>query len=57
MKRILAKGAVAMALAAVMLLSPLSYFGAQTAYAATQYEMKTEKTVTRGVTYEKSICL
>ena len=47
MKRILAKGAVAMALAAVMLLSPLSYFGVQPAYAATQYELKTEKTVTR----------
>ena len=54
MKRKLAKSAVAMALAAVMLLSPLSDFGAETAYAATQYEMKTEKTVTRGVTYEKS---
>lgn len=50
----LAKGAMGMALAAMMLLSPLSYFGAETAYAATQYEMKTEKTVTRGVTYEKS---
>lgn len=50
----LAKGAIGMALAAMMLLSPLSYFGAETAYAATQYEMKTEKTVTRGVAYEKS---
>lgn len=54
MKRILAKRAMGMALAAVMMLSPLSVFGVQTAYAATQYEMKTEKTVTRGVTYEKS---
>lgn len=53
-KRKLAKGAVGAALAAVLLLSPVSYFGAGRAYAATQYEMKTEKTVTRGVTYEKS---
>ncbi|MBR3992947.1 MAG: hypothetical protein IKI92_03680, partial [Anaerotignum sp.] len=54
MKKILAKRAMGMALAAVMMLSPLSVFGVQTAYAATQYEMKTEKTMTRGVTYEKS---
>ncbi|MBR6543093.1 MAG: hypothetical protein IKT73_07795, partial [Anaerotignum sp.] len=54
MKKRLTKRAVGMALAAVMLLSPLSYFGVETAYAATQYEMKTEKTVTRGVTYEKN---
>lgn len=52
--RKLAKRVMGMALAAMMLLSPLSYFGAETAYAATQYEMKTEKTVTRGVTYEKN---
>lgn len=51
----LAKRAMGMALAAMMLLSsPLSYFGVERAYAATQYEMKTEKTVTRGVTYEKN---
>lgn len=51
----LAKRAMGMALAAMMLLSPLSYFGAETAYAATTYyDQKTEKTVTRGVTYEKS---
>ena len=54
MKRILVKRTIGMALAAVMLLSPISYFGAETAYAATQYEMKTEKIVTRGVTYEKN---
>ena len=50
----LAKRAIGVALAAVMLLSPLSYFGVETAYAATQYEMKSEKIVTRGVTYEKN---
>ena len=50
-----AKRAMGMALAAVLLLSPLSYLGAETAYAATTYyNQKTEKTVTRGVTYEKS---
>ena len=54
MKRITGKRVMGMALAAVLLLSPLSYFGVGTAYAATQYEMKTEKTVTRGVTYEKN---
>ena len=54
MKRKLVKRTIGMALAAMMLISPLSMFGAETAYAATQYEMKTEKTVTRGVTYEKS---
>ncbi len=50
----LAKRFTGVALAAVMLLSPMSYFGVETAYGATQYEMKTEKTVTRGVTYEKN---
>lgn len=51
----LAKRAVGTVLAAAMLLSPLNYFGAETAYAATTYyDQKTEKTVTRGVTYEKS---
>ena len=54
MKRKLVKRTIGMALAAMMLISPLSMFGAETAYAATQYEMKTEKTVTRGVTYEKN---
>ena len=54
MKKIMGKRVMGMALAAVLLLSPLSYFGAERAYAATQYEMKTEKTVTRGVTYEKN---
>ena len=54
MKRIMGKRVMGMALAAVLLLSPLSYFGVGTAYAATQYELKTEKTVTRGVTYEKN---
>ena len=50
-----AKRAMGMALAAVLLLSPLSYLGTETAYAATTYyNQKTEKTVTRGVTYEKS---
>ena len=50
-----AKCAMGMALAAVLLLSPLSYLGTETAYAATTYyNQKTEKTVTRGVTYEKS---
>lgn len=49
-----AKRVLGMALAAMLLLSPLSAFGVQTAYAATQYELKTEKTVTRGVTYEKN---
>ena len=49
-----AKRAMGMALAAVLLLSPLSYLGTETAYAATTYyNQKTEKTVTRGVTYEK----
>ncbi len=51
----LAKRAMGTVLAAAMLISPLSYFGAQTAYGATTYyDQKTEKTVTRGVTYEKS---
>lgn len=51
----LMKRTVGTVLAAAMLLSPLSYFGARTAYAATTYyDQKTEKTVTRGVTYEKS---
>jgi len=50
----IAKRVMGMALAAMMLFSPLSYFGTGTAYAATQYEMKSEKTVTRGVTYEKN---
>ena len=54
MKKIMGKRAMGMALAAVLLVSPLSYFGAETAYGATRYEMKTEKTVTRGVTYEKN---
>ena len=50
-----AKRAMGMALAAMLLLSPLSGLGAETAYAATTYyNQKTEKTVTRGVTYEKS---
>ena len=50
-----AKRAVGMALAAMLLLSPLSHVGTETAYAATTYyNQKTEKTVTRGVTYEKS---
>lgn len=53
-----AKRAVGTVLAAALLLSPLSGFGAfapQTAYGATTYyDQKTEKTVTRGVTYEKS---
>lgn len=44
-----AKRAMGMALAAVLLLSPLSYLGTETAYAATTYyNQKTEKTVTRG---------
>ena len=48
-----AKRAMGMALAAVLLLSPLSYLGTETAYAATTYyNQKTEKTVTRGVTFE-----
>lgn len=51
----LAKKALGTVLAAAMLISPLSYFGAETAYGATTYyDQKTEKTVTRGVTYEKS---
>lgn len=51
----LAKRAMGTVLAAAMLISPLSYFGAETAYGATTYyDQKTEKTVTRGVTYEKS---
>lgn len=51
----LAKRTVGTVLAAAMLISPLSYFGAETAYGATTYyDQKTEKTVTRGVTYEKS---
>lgn len=54
MKRKLVKRTIGMALAAMMFVSPLSMFGTETAYAATQYEMKTEKTVTRGVTYEKN---
>ena len=54
MKRKLVKRTLAMALAAVLLYSSVPYFGAETAYAATQYEMKSEKIVTRGVTYEKS---
>lgn len=49
------KRAVGAALAAMLLLSPVSmYWGAQTAYGATYYEQKTEQTVTRGVTYEKN---
>ena len=54
MKKRLVKRTIGMALAAMMMLSPLSYFGMETAYAATQYEMKSEKIVTRGVTYEKN---
>ncbi len=50
----LAKRFAGAALAAVMLLSPMSTFSMETAYGATQYEMKKEKTVTRGVTYEKN---
>lgn len=51
----LVKRAMGTVLAAAMLISPLSYFGAETAYGATTYyDQKTEKTVTRGVTYEKS---
>lgn len=54
MKRKLVKRTIGMALAAMMLVSPLSTFGVGTAYGATRHEMKTEKTVTRGVTYEKN---
>ncbi|MBQ7102906.1 MAG: hypothetical protein IJN89_02480, partial [Anaerotignum sp.] len=54
MKRKLLKHTLAMALAAVLLCSSVGYFGRETAYAATQYEMKSEKIVTRGVTYEKN---
>ena len=54
MKKYLTRRAVGLALAAVMLLTPLGSFGMETAYGATQYEMKTEKIVTRGVTYEKN---
>lgn len=50
----LVKCAISMALAAMMLLSPVSYFKAENAYAATYHQQNTEKTVTRGVTYEKS---
>lgn len=51
----LAKRAMGTVLAAAMLISPLSYFATETAYGATTYyDQKTEKTVTRGVTYEKS---
>ncbi|MDO4530364.1 MAG: phosphodiester glycosidase family protein [Bacillota bacterium] len=50
----LAKCCISMALSALLLLSPVGYFGAEQVFGATQYEMKTEKTVTRGVTYEKS---
>lgn len=51
----LKKRAVGAALAAMMLLSPASVFvGGELAYAATYYEQKTEKSVTRGVTYEKN---
>lgn len=51
----LKKRAVGAALAAMLLLSPASVFvGGELAYAATYYEQKTEKTVTRGVTYEKN---
>lgn len=51
----LAKRTVGTVLAAAMLISPLSYFGTETAYGATTYyDQKTKKTVTRGVTYEKS---
>ncbi len=51
----LKKRAAGIALAAVMVLSPMSvYLGGELAYAATYYEQKTEKTVTRGVTYEKN---
>ncbi len=53
--RKVAKRVMGMALAAMLLLSPLSALGMETAYAATTYyTQKTEKTVTRGVTYEKS---
>ena len=47
---------ISMALAAMLLVSPLGiYFGGETAYAVTTYyEQKEEKTVTRGVTYEKN---
>ena len=48
------KRCVGVLLSALMMLSPAGYFGAEQAYGATQYEMKTEKTVTRGVTYEKN---
>lgn len=51
-----AKRAMGMALAAVLLLSPLSYLGAET-WRMRQRPIitrKLEKTVTRGVTYEKS---
>ena len=54
MKKSMVKRIIGMALAAVLLISPVSYFGAETAYAATQYEMKSEKIVTRGVSYEKN---
>lgn len=51
----LKKRAVGAALAAMFLLSPASVFvGGELAYAATYHEQKTEKTVTRGVTYEKN---
>ena len=54
MNRKMVKRTIGMALAAILFASPLSMFGAETVYGATQYEMKTEKTVTRGVTYEKN---
>ena len=50
------KKMISMALAAMLLASPFTmYIGDQTAYAVTTYyEQKEEKTVTRGVTYEKN---
>ncbi|MBR5269149.1 MAG: phosphodiester glycosidase family protein [Anaerotignum sp.] len=54
MNKKLVKRTIGMALAAILFTSPLSMFGAETVYGATQYEMKAEKTVTRGVTYEKN---
>ncbi len=51
----LKKRAVGAAMAAMLLLSPASVLlGGELAYAATYYEQKTEKDVTRGVTYEKN---
>jgi hypothetical protein len=51
-----AKRAMGMALAAVLLLSPLSYLGTETAYAATTYyNQKTEKDNVRRIS-NKTLC-